>query len=341
MMHSLKLVHAPHLGRNVKLGGRRRPKSKHVYAPRISNYLGKSRPPPPASTNYRAIHDPALAEMYLNDAEGDCVIAARYHRIGQLTALASGGVPFIATKTQINADYSRVGGYVVGDDSTDQGCDMVTNNNDAVGHGYADGSKDLGWLVVDATDRKLVEQVIYLFEGGVDLGIELPDAWINPFPSENGFVWDVAGAPDPDNGHCVQVIDYDTRGIIVATWGLWGWITWAAAAKYLAASAYGEAYLHLSPDSLSDAQDKAPNGVAWVDLISDFDIMGGNVPTPVQPAPLPPAPPGPVPAPVQGMPTLEQVEKWATSRIAAHGVMTPAQAQRSIKAGLAANYPKT
>ena len=302
----MKEIFAPHLHHNIKLGGRPHPKSTHFYAPRVERYLRSTLPAPPASTNYRATSDPALSQMFLNDTEGDCVIAARYHRIGQLTALA--GKCFVATKTEINVDYSRVGGYVVGNAATDQGCDMVTNNNDGVSHGYADGSKDLGWLVVDGTNKTLMQQVIYLFEGGVDLGIDLPDAWVSPFPSASGFVWDVAGAPDQSNGHCVQVIDYDSRGLVIATWGLWGWITWAAAAKYLTKANYGECYLHLNPDQIAKAAVKAPNGFAWTDLIADFDSMSGTVP---QPAPTP------TPAPAPTVVTLAQAQSWAAAGLAA------------------------
>ncbi len=336
----LKAVFAPHLDRHIRLGGRRRPKSMHLYAPRIADYLDRvALPAPPTSTNYRATPDVALSAMYLNDSLGDCVIAARYHRIGQLTALVNNAKCFVATTPEILADYERVGGYVAGNEATDQGCDMVTNNNDAVSHGYADGSKDLGWLVVDGTNRTLMEQVIYLFEGSVDLGIEIPDAWINPFPSSNGFVWDVAGPGDPQNGHCVEVLDYDTTGIIIATWGLWGTITWAAAAKYLSRFAYGETYLHLNPDQIAKAATATPNGVAWEALIADFDSMGGHVPSPTPPTPVP-VPPAPVPHPVTE-PTLAQVEGWlATEFTAGAPKISRKDASKRSVAAVARNWPK-
>ena len=34
--------------------------------------------------------------------------------------------------------------------------------------------------------------------------VELPAAWINPGPNGNGFVWDVAGSPNPQDGHFCQ-----------------------------------------------------------------------------------------------------------------------------------------
>jgi hypothetical protein len=272
--------------------------------------------------------------MYLNDELGDCVIAARYHRIGQLTALAKGKA-FVAAREQLLADYHRVGGYVVGNEATDQGCDMVTNNNDGVSVGYADGSKDLGWVVLDGTNFEELKAAVWLFEGSVDLGIELPDAWVSPFPS-NGGVWDVAGDPNPNNGHCVQVIDYDEDGVWVSTWGIVVKITKAALAKYLSKSAWGEAYLHLSPDQITAGNARAPNGVAWEDLVADFDRLGGRVPSP---SPLPPAPPAPSPPPPG--PTLAQAVSWvknAFTRMSSAQIPT-AKAKKVATDALIAHWP--
>lgn len=350
----LKEVFAPHLNRNVKFG-RKRPQAAHFYAPRVERYLKSTLPTPPTSTSYRTqAPDPALALVMKNDVLGCCVIAARGHRIGQLTSLV--GKPFVYSDDQIVADYSRVGDYKPGDESTDQGCDMVTNNNDAVTHGYADGSKDVGWLAVDGTNKLLMQQVIDTFEGSTDLGIELPDEWITPFPAGNGFVWDVAGDPNPDNGHCVEVLDYDSIGIIIDSWGLVGTITWAAAAKYLSAKSFGETYLHLSPDTLAKAQAKAPNGVLWTDMIADFDTLGGTV-TPPTPAPAPspspapaptptpsPAPsptPAPQPSPTAGV-TLAQAQAWAVEGLVhGHTMMAKSQAEKYVTDALAKNWPKS
>lgn len=307
----MQKIFAPHLNHHIRVGGRRRPHNMHLYAPRASSYLAPHLIDAPVETNYRAKFDPALAQVFENDTLGCCVIAARYHRIGQLTALAGKG--FVASNAQIITDYQRVGGYR-GTEATDNGCDMVTNNNDGVTHGYADGSKDAGWLVVDGTDQQQMKQVIYLFEGSVDLGIELPDAWLSPFPEKNGFVWDVAGEPNPANGHCIQAIDYNAQGIIVATWGLWGIVTWAAAKKYLARSAFGETYLHINKDQVASVNAKSPNGFDWATLVADFDELGGTVPAPIpNPAPAP-APPAPAPAPPAPAPTPKEAITLAAAQ---------------------------
>ena len=317
----MKLIHAPHLDRYVVLGGRRRPTS-YARRLRLPTLLGTDIPPPPAMTSYETAAMTALRRMFVNDTLGDCVIAGRGHRIGILTANA--GSPFVYTDAQILTEYERIGSYNPSDPSTDQGCDMSTAADDGVSKGYADGSKDAGWIDVDATNRMQVMQAIELFEDG-DIGFELPAAWVDSMPSADDFVWDVAGDPVPDYGHCVQIVDYDdTRGVRISTWGLLGWLTWPALAKYGARAAFGELIIHVNSDQIIKATQKAPNGFDWAKLVTFFDEMGGKVPMPA-PAPTP-APPHPAPTPVPPAP--------------APTVVTLAQAQAWAAAGLAASWPK-
>jgi hypothetical protein len=100
---------------------------------------------------------------------------------------------------------------------------------------------------------------------------------INPMPSSSGFVWDVAGAPDPDNGHCVVGVGYDAKGVTIDTWGMTGLITDHAIAKYATVAGQGELYTVVSQDAINRATQKAPNGFDWSQLVADFDSMGGSV----------------------------------------------------------------
>ena len=52
-----------------------------------------------------------LGNVFLNDQLGDCVIAGGYHTIGTITANA--GNPFVASTSQVTADYSAIGGYIL------------------------------------------------------------------------------------------------------------------------------------------------------------------------------------------------------------------------------------
>lgn len=285
----MKYISVPHLGKSMKLGGRTRP--THRVRLHLRDYLRHAAlPAPPSAADYSSLAASALAQVYLNDQLGDCVIAGLMHLQGVWTGNANGGAPFIATPDQVVAAYGAIGGYKPGDGSTDQGCDEVTALNYAQQTGVGDGAKFAGWCAVDGANPDEIKQAVSLFEGGLMFGVALPDAWINPFPSASGFVWDVAGAPDPNNGHCIVGVGYTSQGVLVSTWGLLGIVTWAAVAKYATQSGGGELYVALSPDQVANGANKAPNGFAWTELVSDFQALAGQ-----QPAPAPSTPPAPAP----------------------------------------------
>lgn len=276
MSHSpLKSVFSPFHHRHVKMGRRRPAAPPRLH---LHNYLLRpALAPPPATEDWSPAATASLSDIYENDQLGDCVIAGGWHILGVWTGNA--GHIVVGSNAQITSDYSSIGGYVPGDPSTDQGCDEQTALNWWTQHGYKGvaNSELSGWVGVDATKKELLQQALYLFEN-VLFGIELPDAYINPFPSAPGFVWDVAGAPDPQNGHCIVGVGYNAQGVIIDTWGMLGVLTWAAAAKYMVTAAGGEAYTLVSQEQLVQAQSKAPNGLDWATLMQDFQAMGGQVP---------------------------------------------------------------
>ncbi len=270
-------------GRTYRLG-RRRPVAR---GPRLSlkNYLMRSLPAPPAECAYTRGASKALSEVYENDTLGDCVIAGMAHVVGVLTG-NSGTKPFVYNNQQIIELYSAIGGYVPGDPSTDQGCDEQTALNYWMQHGAwppntpapkgGDEHNIAGWVAVDATNPEEYRTAMWLFEN-LYFGLELPDKWITPAPSDSGFVWDVAGAPDPNNGHCVVGVGYTAQGVTIDSWGMTGTITDAAIAKYCVQSANGAIYTVVGMDAINKATEKAPSGLDWSQLVADFDSMGGNV----------------------------------------------------------------
>jgi len=283
----MKKVHSPFHGRDVKFG-RKRPTSR----PRLhlKSYL-TALPAPPASCDYSPKALPVLSDIMQNDQLGDCVIAGGYHIVGVETGNC--GPIFHANSAQVTKDYSAIGGYVPGDESTDNGCELPVALDYWTKHGFANGTKLVGHLAVDAADKNEVMLACHLFEN-LYIGMGLPDHWVNPMPSGSGFKWDVAGAPVPENGHCVMGMGYDTNGVKIDTWGMLGTLTWAALAKYAAAHGGGELHVMLSPDQLAKGQTKAPNGIDWSALLADFNAMGGH-------APIPNPTPNPPPAPVTGV----------------------------------------
>jgi hypothetical protein len=212
----------------------------------------------------------SLGRMYLNDALGDCVEAGQGHVVGVLTGNAA-GTPFIFTDAQMQAIYSAEAGYVPGDPSTDNGTDEQTAFADWQANGLLpDGShKIAGSLAVDPTNEVELRAALWWFEN-LCFGCELPDAWINPVPSGSGFVWDVAGDPDPENGHFFVGVASSSEGIKIATWAMTGTITYAAIAKYMSAANNGAVNVVVSQDALIRAMNKAPNGMNWSQLMQAF-----------------------------------------------------------------------
>lgn len=278
--------------KQVKLGRKRPPVAK---GPRLHlrNYL-KALPPAPPSADYSKAADSCLSLIYANDRLGDCTIAAAYHVLGVETGNA--GDLFTATDDQVISDYSKITGYNPSDPDTDQGADEEAVLNYYVQNGFANGTKLAAWVAVDATNADEVRSAMFLFEN-LYFGMPLADAWLDPFPSASGFVWDVAGPPDPNDGHAVCGISYDNRGVGIASWGMKGILTYGAIAEYAAGPNGGQLFTLLTPDQISKATGRAPNGFAFADLANDIATLSGT------PSPLPPTPTGP---------TLDQAVAWAT-----------------------------
>lgn len=227
-------------------------------------------PPAPVTCDYSAKAAAPLSQVYLNDELGDCVIAGMAHLVGVFMGNAGAGQAIFPTQT-IQSLYSAIGGYVPGDESTDNGCDERTAMQYWQETGFPAGQNQIsGWLSIDGTNAARVRQALWLFENLV-FGVELPDKWITPFPSAPGFLWDVAGGENPDNGHCFVGVGYDAQGVIVDSWGMLGKITWQAIVAYATATGSGELYTVLSPSVIAKAQAKAPNGFDWAQLQADFE----------------------------------------------------------------------
>ena len=258
-------------GRAFKFGR----KPRIVRGPRLSlkrYLLPTGLPPVPSSCDFSRLAAPVLADIFQNDSLGDCVIAGGYHVVGLATGNA--GNIFHATTAQILADYSAIGGYVPGDESTDNGCDEQTALSYWSETGFADGTKAAGWVAVNPNDKQEVMAAQWLFEN-LFFGVSLPDGWINPFPEAPGFTWDVAGDADPNNGHCFVGCGFDTNGVKIDTWGMLGTLTWAALQEYCSEANGGALYSILTPDQIAKGQMTAPNGIDWGTLARDLEIIKG------------------------------------------------------------------
>lgn len=275
MTTAVKTITHPITGKTFRLG-RRRPLS----TPRLHlrNYLLQTPlPVAPANIDYSGPALDCLGQIYGNDELGDCTAAGAFHIGGMLLANAGdgniidgGGTLDFSSQDAINF-YSGSCGYVPGEPQTDQGGDEQTVLNYWKTNGLVRGEhKIAGYAAVDGLNPAQCKDGNFLFEN-LYFGVELPDAWINSMPAESGFTWDVAGDPDPDNGHCFIGSGYPTNaGVKIWTWGMWGTITWAAIAKYAAIPLGGELYTIFGPDAIVKATAKAPNGFDATQLLADL-----------------------------------------------------------------------
>lgn len=296
----MRQVFAPHLGRHVVIGSCKIP-SPHRPRIRLGHYLAAAQwPTSPSSVDYSG---PAMSEIQQilgNDQYGCCVESEEGHFIGVVTGSANALYSY--TTAEVLALYTALTGFNAAVPSTDVGTDPIACLNYLVANPYADGTKLAGYAEVDATNQAEVQFAISAF-GNLKLWVSLPDVWINPFPSANGFVWDVA-SPDSNNGHCigscgynstnVAVVGANSQGVQVMTWGLIGTVTWAALAALFVDSAGGGAAVRITTDWVSKASGNTPAGLAYADLVADFNrLFGGSVtaPTTTPPAPAPTSPP--------------------------------------------------
>lgn len=267
----LQLLTHPVTGRTVKLGRRRDPDWKPRL--KLADYLDFSTlPTAPAVISYTgdASTTKFLENVLANDTLGDCTCAGALHIMGEW--LGDNNVPIPYTAETAIALYEAACGYNPKDPSTDQG-----GSEPAVLAFLRDkglppnGShKIAGSVFVNAASMSVSRAGLWLM-GGLYLGLGLPDEWINPFPSKNGYVWDVTPTgSNPENGHCIVALGYNALGLVIDSWGLIGTLTWAAYAAYCTQQGGGESHVMLSTDWISKASQKAPNGLNYASLQADL-----------------------------------------------------------------------
>ncbi len=294
--------------------------------------------------DYSAAAMTVITQIEGNDQYGDCVEAEDAHYVGVVTGNANSLYSY--KPAQALADYSAITGFNQNDPSTDQGTDPTVDLNYRVATGYADGSKDAGYALVDATNQNEVAYAIAEF-GNLKMWFGIPDSIVNNIPSQSGFVWDVsAGAPDQNNGHCIgaagfnvtkiQAVGVTAQGILVMTWGMLGIITWAAVAAWFSSVAGGGLAVRVTTDWINKQSGVAPSGLNLAALLTAFDTyFGGNLPIPA-PTPGPTPSPSPTPSTVV---TLAQAQGWAANGLnKGHFLMTRAQAIQAADAGLATGW---
>ena len=181
----------------------------------MTRHLTSLGPAPAATNNYiGAVTVPW--RMLWNDDLGDCVCADTGHTM--MLRTANLGHLIIPPAHKILHLYEEVGGYVLGDPSTDNGCDEVSMEEYLSTEGFM-GHKLDNYGTVDETNEDFLVWCVQLF-GSCRLGINLP-VWAEEAFS-NGMSW---GLPPTGadvsiaGGHDVPLVDFRDGHFKCITWG--------------------------------------------------------------------------------------------------------------------------
>lgn len=233
----------------------------------------------PDAVDYTTKAMASISRMYLNDQMGCCVISDRFHVAGVLTGNDL-GTPVLGTDQEVYDAYVKLKAG-----PGDSGCiptDVLDYMRD---YGITIGGKIHkidGYATIDHRSKDLVRFSTYRF-GSVTLGVNLPKDWLS------SSVWDVSNSQIV-GGHDIPIVGFNTRGVLVSSWGRVFLITYAA----LASQAYvEEAHAVLSPDWYND--DKTdPNKIPFTRLQGELaTVARGTIPPLDPPTPVPPLPPSP------------------------------------------------
>jgi hypothetical protein len=203
--------------------------------------------------------------MYLNDKLGCCVISAAAHMVQEWTAYA--GNEQRLSDADVLKGYEDVGGYVPGDPTTDNGCDMITALNYWRQTGFG-GHKIYAYASVNPRNEKEVEQATWLF-GNLFVGLALPISaqqstdW--EVPSE-GLTGD--GSPGSWGGHCISSISNSDKGQTDVTWGGTIWET-----KGFRRSYCDELFAILTQDWIDALTQQAASGFNLAQLQADLKAL--------------------------------------------------------------------
>lgn len=150
---------------------------------------------------------------------GCCVFSGGDHETMLTNKLAGKQVTFFGINTI--RDYSAVTGYVLGDDTTDQGTDVRTALKFRAKTGLQDAQHNRhkigAYVSINAKDWTELRQAVYVFSA-VGIGLEFPNTAMEQFDA--GDPWDVVPGAKIEGGHYVPVVGASGKNTVsVITWG--------------------------------------------------------------------------------------------------------------------------
>ena len=166
--------------------------------------------------------------MYMNDQYGDCVLAGRANQTERFEAWEQ--------KTALNiTDKEVLKEYLKESGGQDNGLVMLDAMNawrkgwKAAGKTYA----SYAYAKLNGKNLAAEVQVAVRYLMGAQVGVALPDNWQTQLDA--GQPWHTVsgrlGKPNPDNGHCIYIVAYDSAGPTCWTWGQRQRMTWEWLAK--------------------------------------------------------------------------------------------------------------
>lgn len=227
----------------------------------FGKYLTAQLPAAPANIDYaKAV--PSWPMMG-NDTYGDCTCAAAGHMIEEWTA--NTGTEQTLSDAQILAAYNH---FAKG--NPDAGATML----DVLKYWRKTGigaDKIMAFAQLEPKNDTQARDAIYLF-GNCYIGVALPDFAV---PAGQNFLdipWVVPpqgpvgnAAPNPQNGHCIPAVAYDSRNLYVVTWGALKSMSWQFYDAYM-----DEAFAVLSGQWINQKLGTAPPGFNLAQLVQDL-----------------------------------------------------------------------
>jgi hypothetical protein len=228
---------------------------------RLAKYLGADLPAPPASIDYAD----AVKRwpMMGNATTGNCTCAAAGHMVEEWTA-NTGKVRVLSDSAILTAYDHFSGGR------PDAGAGMldVLKFWRTTGIG---GDRIAAFAQLELRNDAELRDTLFLF-GNCYLGLALPNFAVAPGTDFLATPWTVPpqgpvgnAAPNPANGHCVPIVAYSPRNLLVVTWGSLKTMSWPFYTAYS-----DEAYAVLSPDWINTKLGRSPSGFDLAGLESDL-----------------------------------------------------------------------
>jgi hypothetical protein len=167
--------------------------------------------------------------MLMNDQVGNCTIAGCGHVIEFMKVVFENNLP---TMTDLEAlvQYEIIGGYKLGDASTDQGCVELNVLQYFEDHGIMAGSQKINLTKFISVDQNSIQEVkkSVFHLGNCYLGLTLPS---NAMQTK---LWTIDSTATIEGGHCVNVVGYDDNQslLYIVSWGTVIPMTYDFFAKY-------------------------------------------------------------------------------------------------------------